>query len=84
MDQIRSLHDLLQTFYTCLGRFQVLRFRDPNKVAIREPLEYIEHGDLLPPAWVMCTFSAKYRTRCFFSRISDLESSPVEARSSGV
>ncbi len=44
MDQIGAGHDLLQPVDTRLGHFQILRFGYPDKVAVGEPFEYVEHN----------------------------------------
>jgi hypothetical protein len=67
MDQIRAGHDLLQTLDARLGHFQILRFGDPDKIAIGEPLEYIEHNRLVPPALVASIFDAKRRAVSFLN-----------------
>jgi hypothetical protein len=59
MNQISALHDFLQAFDARFGRFQAGGFRDPNKVAIGEPFEYIEHDDLVPPDDASCILDAK-------------------------
>ena len=65
MDKICAGHDFLQTLDAGLRHFQILRFGDPNKVAIGEPLEYIEHNRLVPPALVTSIFDAKRRANSF-------------------
>jgi hypothetical protein len=67
VDQIRAGHDFLQTLDACFCHFEILRFRDPDKIAVGEPLEYIEHNRLVPPALVACIFDAKRRTANFLN-----------------
>jgi hypothetical protein len=67
MNEVCAGHDLLQTFDTGFRHFQILRFGDPDKIAIGEPLEYIEHNRLVPPAVVTSIFDAKSRTASFLN-----------------
>ncbi|MFY9804688.1 MAG: hypothetical protein WA211_07195 [Candidatus Acidiferrales bacterium] len=61
MNEICSLDDFLQSLDARLRRFQALRFGNPNKIAVGEPLEYVEHDDLVPPAVKPSIFNAKLR-----------------------